>query len=167
MIRGCGDDDFEAVHAIINDAAQAYRGIIPVDRWKIPYMGEGELRHEIESGVVFWGWEEDGELVGVMGLQDLGEVVLIRHAYVWTSHRNRGIGGRLLKGLCRRIDQPVLVGTWAAAEWAVRFYEKHGFRLVSHAEKERLLRNYWSIPERQIEASVVLADDRWRISRTG
>lgn len=162
MIRLCGDGEFEAVLAIINDAAEAYRGIIPADRWKVPYMAKDELRHEIDAGVVFRGWEEDGELVGelvgVMGLQDLGEVVLIRHTYVKTARRGQGIGGRLLDDLRRRTESPILVGTWAAAEWAIRFYEKHGFRLVSKADKDYLLGRYWSIPERQVETSVVLVD---------
>jgi N-acetylglutamate synthase-like GNAT family acetyltransferase len=147
--------------AIINDAAQAYRGIIPADRWHEPYMPEGELREQIAAGVVFWGAEEDGRLVGVMGLQDVRDVTLIRHAYVATAARNRGIGGRLLDHLAAQTDRPILVGTWAAATWAIRFYEKRGFALVSAAEKDRLLSRYWSIPDRQVATSVVLADARW------
>jgi N-acetylglutamate synthase-like GNAT family acetyltransferase len=161
MIRQCEDNDFESIYLIINDAAKAYQGIIPSDRWKEPYMPEEELRHEINEGVVFWGYEEDGELVGVMGIQPVRDVTLIRHAYVRTSRQNQGIGGRLLSALRQQTTGPTLVGTWVDAVWAIRFYEKHKFRLVSSKEKDRLLRKYWSIPERQVETSVVLADERW------
>lgn len=161
-IRRCGEADVPAMFAIINDAAQAYRGVIPADRWHEPYMPEAELRAEIAAGVVFWGAERDGRLVGVMGLQDVLDVALIRHAYVATAARGEGIGGALLRHLVDQTDRPLLVGTWAAATWAIRFYERHGFALTSPAEKERLLRRYWSIPDRQIETSVVLVDERWR-----
>lgn len=157
MIRPCEDTDFPAILEIINDAAQAYRSVIPADCWNDPYMPEQELRHEMADGVVFWGYEDNGELVGVMGIQDVADVTLIRHAYVRTSHRNRGIGAKLLAHLESLTDRPLLVGTWAAASWAIRFYERHGFRLVEPAKKDRLLRKYWNIPERQIETSVVLA----------
>jgi GNAT superfamily N-acetyltransferase len=157
MIRPCVASDFGAIRGIINDAAQAYRGVIPEDRWHEPYMSEGELRHEMQAGVGFWGWEEGGELLGVMGIQDVLDVTLIRHAYVRTSAQGGGIGGRLLAHLLSLTDRPVLVGTWRTAEWAVRFYERHGFRLVTEEEKTRLLRRYWSIPDRQVETSVVLA----------
>ena len=125
-------------------------------------MSADELARELAAGVVFWGYEEGGKLIGVMGLQDVRDVALIRHAYVATAVRGRGIGGRLLAHLIERATRPLLVGTWAAATWAIRFYERHGFGLVSQSEKERLLRAYWAIPERQIETSVVLADPRWR-----
>lgn len=161
-IRRCGEADVPAMFAIINDAAQAYRGVIPADRWHEPYMPEAELRAEIAAGVVFWGAEREGRLVGVMGLQDVLDVALIRHAYVATAVRGEGIGGALLRHLVDQTDRPLLVGTWAAATWAIRFYERHGFALTSPAEKERLLRRYWSIPDRQIETSVVLVDERWR-----
>lgn len=161
MIRPCKSKDFEAIYAIINDAAEAYRGIIPEDRWKEPYMDREELQHEIDSGVVFWGYEEDGELVGVMGIQDVMDVTLVRHAYVRTPRRNQGIGGILLSDLRKKTTRPLLMGTWADAVWAVRFYEKHGFRLVTPEEKTRLLQKYWAIPERQVETSVVLADQTW------
>ena len=161
MIQQCRDGDFEAIYAIINDAAEAYRGIIPADRWRDPYMPTEELRHEIEAGVVFWGYEREGELLGVMGLQTVDDVALIRHAYVLTSWRNRGIGGELVDELHRCTRQPLLVGTWRAATWAVRFYEKHGFRLLPPSDKDRVLRRYWSIPERQVETSVVLGDEQW------
>jgi GNAT superfamily N-acetyltransferase len=125
-------------------------------------MPEEELRHEIGAGVVFWGYrDEDGRLIGVMGLQDKGDVTLIRHAYVRTTARRGGIGGKLMDALYTMTGKPVLIGTWAAADWAVRFYEKHGFRMVDRETKTRLLKTYWSIPERQVETSVVLADMRW------
>ena len=155
--RRCVEADVPAMCAIVNDAAQAYRGVIPADRWHEPYMPESELRAEIEAGVAFWGWEDEGRLLGVMGLQDVQDVALIRHAYVVTAARGRGIGGRLLGFLLAQTTRPVLVGTWAAATWAIRFYERHGFTLMGPAEKERLLRRYWSIPDRQIDTSVVLA----------
>ena len=160
-IRACTPNDFEAVHAIINDAAEAYRGVIPPDCWKEPYMPKKELQDEIDAGVQFWGYETRGELIGVMGIQNVQDVALIRHAYVRTPERNRGIGSILLAHLRQRTTRPILVGTWAAATWAIRFYEKHGFRLVSVREKDELLRKYWSISTRQIETSVVLADQKW------
>ncbi len=161
MIRPCRDDEFETIYEIVNDAAAAYRDAIPADRWKDPYMPREELRHEMDEGVMFRGYEEDGRLLGVMGVQDLGEVTLIRHAYVRTTERRKGLGGKLLRAHLDKISTPTLMGTWNDATWAVRFYEKHGFRLVTHEEKERLLRRYWSIPERQVETSVVLGDTRW------
>ncbi len=160
MIRQCSDDDFEMIYEIINDAALAYKGIIPKDRWKEPYMSREELRHEIDEGVAFWGYEEDGKLKGVMGIQDVQDVTLIRHAYVRTAERNKGIGSKLMSHLRQMPDRPILIGTWADAVWAIRFYEKHGFRLVSTEEKNRLLKKYWRIPERQVETSVVLAEQR-------
>ena len=161
MIRQCDTREFEMIYSIINDAAQAYKGVIPVHCWKEPYMSKGELRREMDEGVVFWGYEEDGELVGVTGIQHVQDLTLIRHAYVRTAKRNRGIGGKLLSYLREQTTRPTLIGTWADAAWAIRFYEKHGFRLVSLGEKDRLLRKYWSVPERQIENSVVLADQKW------
>ena len=161
MIGPCGTTDFEAIHAIINDGAEAYRGVIPADRWHEPYMPKEELRHEIGSGVRFWGYRDGGELLGAMGIQDVKDVTLIRHAYVRTANRSQGIGGKLLAELRTLTARPVLIGTWAAATWAVRFYEKHGFRLVTSEEKNRLLKKYWSIPDRQVETSVVLGDERW------
>jgi GNAT superfamily N-acetyltransferase len=162
MIRRCGEVDIPAICAVVNDAAEAYRGVIPADRWHEPYMPEGVLRGEIAAGVLFWGAVAGGRLVGVMGLQDVQDVALIRHAYVATAARRHGVGGELLQHLLAQTDRPILVGTWAAATWAIRFYEKHGFALTAPAEKARLLRRYWSIPDRQIETSVVLADARWR-----
>jgi len=166
VIRRCTAADLAAICAIVNDAAQAYRGHIPADRWHEPYMSEDDLRGEIGSGVVFWGWDEDGRLLGVMGLQDVGDVALIRHAYVVPAVQGRGLGGRLLEFLLANASRPVLVGTWTAATWAIRFYEKHGFTLVSPEEKERLLRKYWTIPDRQMETSVVLAGPRSLARRT-
>lgn len=161
-IRPCGADDLPAMFSIINDAARAYRGVIPADRWHEPYMPFDELEKEIAGGVAFWGCESDGELAGVMGVQDRGEVTLIRHAYVRTWQRRSGIGEKLLKHLEATTTKPILIGTWRAATWAIRFYEKNGYRLLSPPEIDRLLRTYWNIPERQIETSVVLADARWK-----
>jgi N-acetylglutamate synthase-like GNAT family acetyltransferase len=161
MIRRCHDADFEIVHSIINESAQVYQGVIPEDRWKIPYMSENELRQEISEGVVFWGYEEDGRLLGVMGIQHVQDVILIRHAYIRPEKQNQGFGSNLLVELCRQTDRPILIGTWADARWAIRFYEKHGFKRVSQQEKKRLLEKYWSIPTRQVETSVVLADQKW------
>lgn len=161
MIRACGPSDIETVHQIINDAAQAYQGVIPEDCWKEPYMPVEELRGEVAAGVRFLGYEVDGGLIGIMGLQDVQDVTLIRHAYVRTAHRNWGVGGRLLSHLVEQAAQPLLIGTWAAAGWAIRFYQNRGFQLVSPDEKDRLLRKYWSVPPRQMETSVVLADQKW------
>jgi N-acetylglutamate synthase-like GNAT family acetyltransferase len=162
MIRRCDDRDFDLIWTIINDGAQAYKGTIPADRWTEPYMSREKLRHEIDDGVVFWGCEEAGDLAGVMGIQDVQDVTLIRHAYVRTGNQKQGIGGQLLFHLRGLTGGPVLIGTWADAAWAIRFYEKHGFQMVSPREKDRLLKKYWTIPERQIETSVVLADEKWR-----
>ncbi|MGQ9514638.1 MAG: GNAT family N-acetyltransferase [Thermoproteota archaeon] len=161
MIRRCKDNEFDTLYIIINDSAQAYKGVIPDDCWKEPFMSKDELRKEIEQGIEFWGYEEDGELLGIMGIQNVKDVTLIRHAYVRTAKRNRGIGGELLSFLCKKTNRPILVGTWAKAIWAIRFYEKHGFKLVPKEKKDLLLRKYWSIPERQIENSIVLADQKW------
>ena len=157
MIRKCTESDIEAIFEIINDAAAAYKGIIPDDRWHEPYMPVEEIRQAIEDGVIFWGFEHEGRLAGVMGIQDKKDVALIRHAYVYTRLRRQGIGARLLRHLEGLADKPILVGTWKAAAWAISFYCKNGYALVSDEEKNRLLRRYWSIPERQIETSVVLA----------
>ena len=161
MIRDCVAGDFEAIYEIINDAAQAYRGIIPPDCWHDPYMPREELRAEITAGVAFLGYVQDGELAGVMGTQDVQDVTLIRHAYVRTGQRNQGIGGELLARIMDEATRPVLIGTWADAVWAVQFYESRGFKVVSNQEKVRLLRKYWNVPGRQIETSVVLADQPW------
>lgn len=161
MIRASVPGDLPALFAIINDAAQAYRGVIPADRWHEPYMPREELEREIAAGVAFFVFEEEGRVAGAMGIQDKGEVALIRHAYVSPGAQRRGIGGALLRHLERLTDKPVLIGTWAAATWAIDFYVRNGFRVVSREEKNLLLRRYWSIPERQIETSVVLADRRW------
>jgi len=161
MIRRCTDSDLQAIFEIINDAAVAYKGVIPDDRWHEPYMPLEEVRREIADGVVFWGFENDGDLLGVMGIQDKGDVVLIRHAYVRTRSRQQGIGEKLLQHLERLTEKPILIGTWQAATWAVAFYQKNDYELVSEKEKNRLLQKYWSIPERQIETSVVLANKTW------
>ena len=161
MIRPCEASDFHAIYAIVNDAAQAYRGIIPADRWHDPYMPREELEHEIARGVEFCGYQEGVELIGVMGLQPVQDVCLIRHAYVRTARQRQGVGSKLLGHLRTLTTRPMLVGTWTDAVWAIRFYEKHGFRLVCPEEKDCLLRRYWSIPERQVETSVVLAEQSW------
>jgi len=161
MIRQCGDADLAAMFEIVNDAAMAYRGIIPADRWQEPYMPLEELRHEIAAGVRFWGFEDESGLVGVMGIEDKGDVTLIRHAYVRTARRGQGVGTRLLCYLESTTRKPILIGTWAAATWAIAFYQKNGYRLLPEDEKNRLLRTYWAIPERQVETSVVLADAKW------
>ena len=161
MIRRCEDGDLELIWTIINDGAQAYKGVIPADQWAKPYMSREEMQHEISDGVVFWGFEDEGELVGVMGIQKVQDVTLIRHAYVSTGHQKRGIGAQLLGHLRGLTNDPILIGTWADAIWAIRFYEKHGFRMVGLADKDRLLKKYWKISERQRETSVVLADSKW------
>ncbi|HEX7054733.1 MAG TPA: GNAT family N-acetyltransferase [Burkholderiales bacterium] len=161
-IRRAGPADLPAIDALINAAAQAYRGVIPADRWHEPYMPREELEREIAAGVVFHVYEKDGALAGVMGMQDRGEVALVRHAYVRPDEQRRGIGRALLRHVAGLTDKPVLIGTWAAATWAIDFYVRNGFRVVSPQDKDRLLRRYWTIPERQIETSVVLADSRWR-----
>jgi GNAT superfamily N-acetyltransferase len=161
MIRRCEDRDFDLVWAIVNDGAQAYRGIIPADRWTEPYMSREKLLHEIDDGVVFWGYEENETLMGVMGIQEVQDVTLIRHAYVRTGSQKQGVGSQLLSHLRELTKDPVLIGTWADAVWAIRFYERHGFRRVNGDDKDRLLQKYWKIPERQIETSVVLADAQW------
>ncbi len=158
MIRQCKKNDFEEIYSIINDSAMAYKGVIPDDRWKQPYMAREQLQYEIDDGVTFWGYEKERTLVGVMGIQDVQDVTLIMHAYVRTAERRRGIGGKLLSRLMRMSARPLLIGTWATAFWAIRFYQKHGFKLVTKAEKDRLLKRYWTIPDRQIETSVVLAE---------
>ena len=161
MIYKCEHSDFDEIYEIINDGAIAYKGIIPADRWHEPYMTKEELRYQINDGVQFWGFREDEEIIGVMGIQIKKDVTLIRHAYVRTAQRNKGIGGNLLKHLLAKATSPVLIGTWLDAKWAVEFYQKHGFRLLPAEEKNSLLRKYWAIPDRQIETSVVLAGPDW------
>lgn len=167
MIRELGSRDADAIFAVINEAAQAYKGVIPADRWHEPYMPADELAREIAAGVAFAGFEEQGGIAGVMGAQPVKDVTLIRHAYVRSARQRKGIGAALLKHLLARTDRPVLIGTWAAARWAIRFYEKHGFKVVTPEEKERLLRLYWTVPDRQIATSVVLADRRWFARSSG
>ena len=157
-IRRCRDDERTAILAIVNAAAQAYRGAIPADRWREPYMPSRELDDEIAAGVAFWGYEADGTLLGVMGIQPIRDVHLIRHAYVWPGSQRRGVGGALLEHLARQSERWMLLGTWAAADWAVTFYRRHGFEPVSPEHKAALLRTYWTIPNRQIDLSVVLAN---------
>ena len=168
LIRVCRPDEFSRIHLIINDAAAAYRGVIPDDQWHEPYMSEQALESEIAAGVRFLGWySSSGTLFGVMGAQDVRDVTLIRHAYVLTARRREGIGSALITALMEAAQCPVLIGTWKAARWAITFYERHGFGLVDNTEA--LLRRYWAINDRQIETSVVLADPRWfaNVERSG
>ena len=161
MIHKCVSENFREVFEVINDGASAYKGIIPQDRWHEPYMTEEELLAQVNQGVEFWVYTDNNRITGVMGIQGKEDVTLIRHAYVRTAERNKGIGSRLLKHLLAIADGPVLIGTWVAANWAIDFYKKHGFRLLPGEEKDRLLRKYWNIPDRQIETSVVLAGPTW------
>ena len=161
MIRSCTEKDVGAMVEIINDSARAYKGHIPQDCYHQPYMPEDELLSEIADGVTFYGYQDDVRLVAVMGIQDKGPVVLIRHAYTRTEKRGRGIGSRLLDHLLEMTTKPVLVGTWRDAKWAIRFYQKHGFRLVGKEQKDALLRRFWSISQRQVETSVVLVDEKY------
>src|SRR5258705_9321361 len=161
LIRKSMEADWAAMLAIINDAAQAYRGVIPADRWREPYMPPDELEEAIVDGVIFWVAEEDGRLLGVMGIQDKGEVALVRHAYVASALQRKGVGTKLLRHVESLTGKPVLIGTWADASWAIEFYRRNGFTVVPKRHKDALLQKYWSIPARQIETSVVLADSRW------
>ena len=161
LIRKSVKADFAAMLGIINDAARAYHGVIPADRWHEPYMPAGELKREIIGGVVFWVAEQDGRLSGVIGIQDKGEVALVRHAYVASTTQRSGVGTKLLRHVEGLVDKPILIGTWAAASWAIDFYRRNGFTIVPTDHKDHLLRKYWSIPARQIETSIVLANERW------
>jgi len=162
MIRKAYDEDFQNIFSIINDGATAYKGVIPPDCWHEPYMTKEELKAQIGDGVRFSCYIDDNEIIGVMGIQDKTDVTLIRHAYVRTKKRKKGIGSLLLKELIKDSKKPVLIGTWKAAHWAISFYEKHGFSLVDEEEKNRLLKKYWTIPDRQVETSVVLADGKYK-----
>lgn len=169
MIQDCGNaitavepSDLPVILDIINESALAYKGVIPADRWHEPYMPLAEFEAEIAKGVCFYGYKVRDQLAGVMGIQDVKDVTLIRHAYVRTHWRGRGIGRALLGYMNGLTSRPILIGTWKAAAWAVRFYERNGFSLVDDEEKNRLLRRYWTIPDRQIEESVVLANSRWK-----
>jgi N-acetylglutamate synthase-like GNAT family acetyltransferase len=162
LIRKSVDADVPSILAIINDGAQAYRGVIPADQWHEPYMPQDHLESEISKGVAFWVAEGDGRLLGVMGIQDKGDVALVRHAYVASSLQRGGVGTKLLRHVESLTDKPILIGTWAAASWAIDFYRRNGFTVVPSGQKDRLLHRYWSIPARQVETSVVLADRRWK-----
>ena len=161
MISKCGQKDFKEIYEIINDAAVAYRGVIHVDRGHEPYMTEEELKTQISEGVQFWGYLEGGKIIGVMGIQFKNDVTLIRHTYVRTVKRKKGIGSILLEHLRSLTVTPILIGTWSDAKWAIEFYRKHGFRVLSTVEKNNLLRKYWTIPIEQIESSIVLASSNW------
>jgi GNAT superfamily N-acetyltransferase len=156
VIRRCRPGETAAIHAIVNAAAQVYKGAIPDDCWHEPYMSREDLDREIAAGVEFWGFEDGGNLAGVMGIQPVKDVTLIRHAYVLPTHQGRGIGGKLLEHLRGMTTRPILIGTWKDATWAIRFYQGHGFELVSESRKTELLKEYWTISERQVETSVVL-----------
>src|SRR5215210_3596651 len=164
-IRRSAEADFTAILELVNDAARAYRGVIPADRWHEPYMSADELRSEIAQGVVFWVVADQDRLTGVMGIQDKGDVALVRHAYVAPSTQRTGLGTKLLRHVEGLVDKAILIGTWATASWAIQFYQRNGFTLLATSDKDRLLRKYWSIPERQIETSVVLANARWKESK--
>ena len=166
IIRQSADADFAAILKIINDAAVAYRGVIPADRWHEPYMSANDLEKEIVDGVIFWVAEHEGRLSAVMGIQDKGDVALVRHAYVAPTTQRSGVGTKLLRHVEGLVDKPILIGTWATASWAIDFYRRNGFTLLPTGQKDRLLQTYWSIPPRQIETSVVLADQRW-VERAG
>jgi N-acetylglutamate synthase-like GNAT family acetyltransferase len=161
LIRKNVEADLEAMLTIVNDAALAYRGVIPADQWHDPYMSSTELKNEISEGVVFWVAEQEGRLFGAMGIQDKGDVALVRHAYVVTRTQRSGVGTSLLHHVIGLVDKPILIGTWAAASWAINFYQRNGFTVVTNSRKDRLLRTYCSITARQVETSVVLADRRW------
>jgi|SRR5919108_3377035 GNAT superfamily N-acetyltransferase len=161
MIRACDCNDLEQIYTIINDGAVAYKGVIPEDCWAEPYMSGNELRHSLNAGVHFWGFDENGALSGVMGLQEVQDVTLIRHAYVLTSRQRQGIGAALLHHLQGLAATPVLIGTWADAHWAIRFYQRNGFRLVGESHGRPLMKRYWTISSRQMDVSVVLADKKW------
>jgi GNAT superfamily N-acetyltransferase len=155
-LRPCHDGDFAAIRSLINRAAEAYRGVIPPDCWHDPYMPEQQLATDIDGGVHFWGCEEAGELLGVMGIQAVRDVELIRHAYVRPDRQRGGVGAALIEHLKVRSPGRMLVGTWRAASWAIAFYQRHGFELHEPARAQRLLADYWRISERQAETSVVL-----------
>jgi N-acetylglutamate synthase-like GNAT family acetyltransferase len=161
LIRKSREADLAAMLAIVNAAAQAYRGVIPADRWREPYMSLDELEKEIADGIIFWVAEKDGHLLAVMGIQDKGEVALVRHAYVTPTVQRKGMGTSLLRHVQGLTGKPVLIGTWADASWAIEFYRRNGFTVVPKTYKDSLLRRYWSIPARQVETSVVLADRVW------
>ena len=166
-IRKARASETPAILAIINAAAIAYRGVIPADRWHEPYMPPNELAKEIADGIVFWVAEEDGRIEAVMGMQDKGDVALVRHAYVAPGVQRKGLGTKLLRHVQGLSDKPFLIGTWAAASWAIGFYIRNGFTILPDADKDDLLGKYWSVPARQAETSVVLADARWMAGRSG
>lgn len=157
MIRRCRAEDAGKIYHIINEAAKAYEGIIAADCYHQPYMPGEELEREMKR-VTFYGWEVDGEMVGIMGIEPVKDVTLIRHAYVLPRYQNQGIGNKLLDHLkSLTTTKSLLVGTWAAAHWAIAFYQKHGFELLP--DKDKLLADYWDIPPRQIETSIVMGTE--------
>ena len=156
MLRPCAQADADQILAVINDGAEAYRGVIPEDCWHEPYMSKSELQRELDAGVRFWCIDDSGPIDAVMGIQNVLDVALIRHAYTRTLGQGKGFGGRLLTHLAGQSDRPILIGTWTSAAWAIRFYEARGFERVTPVEKERLLKRYWTVSERQVAESVVL-----------
>ena len=160
-IRRATVADVAAIHAIINAGAERYRGVIPADCWHEPYLPMEDLEREIANGVAFWIAEDSSTVQGVMGIQDRGDVTLVRHAYVAPQLQRSGIGTMLLRHVLGLTGKPVLIGTWADATWAIDFYRRNGFTVVSRVQKDSLLKRYWSIPARQVETSVVLADARF------
>lgn len=166
VIAPCTIADRPAIFEIINQSASAYKGAIPADCWHEPYMPRAELEAEIARGVEFYGCRLDHELVGVMASEPVKDVMLIRHAYIRPQYRRHGIGQALLHELCARTERPILIGTWRAATWAIRFYEKNGFTLIEDPERTQLLDRYWTVPARQKEVAVVLVDARWRSRAT-
>jgi GNAT superfamily N-acetyltransferase len=165
MLRPCTPADTDQILDVINDGAQAYRGVIPDDCWHDPYMALSDLQRELDAGVRFWCVEDAGRIDAVMGIQDVLDVALVRHAYTRTAGQGKGVGSRLLAHLRQATDRRILIGTWAAASWAIRFYEGRGFALVTPAEKERLLKRYWTVSDRQIAESVVLARQERALAR--
>src|ERR1700687_4192669 len=159
-IRKSEEADLPQIFAVVNEAALAYRGVIPIDQWHEPYMPREDLERDIAHGTIFWIAEEDGALLGVMGIQDKGPVALVRHAYVAPTTQRKGVGTQLLHHVEGLVDKPILIGTWAAASWAIEFYRPNGFTILPTDHKDHLLRKYWSIPARQIETSIVLANQR-------
>ena len=157
MITECTKKNISNILYVINDASLKYKGIIPNDCWHEPYMTKQKLISEFANGVRIFGYNKDNNLVGVMGIQELKDVTLIRHAYILTQYQGLGIGKSLLQHLFKiKTSSCLLVGTWRDATWAIQFYEKFGFVLHTKKQTAQLLKKYWDLPSKQIENSVVL-----------